>query len=285
MQSSSPGPVIDLRADVNRLVLHSNLINLEVIIDIEHELRKESGDLISLMFLLYDDPDIALVKLTAYQQSSNAYHEHSLLQDWLLKAKCKLTWKHELVEGLLICKMNNLIRKMGFDLNSLKTYYQTDNCIMSIHINPVKKLLYRICEEMNATNFSKFKRSLLAYGLDFTKQDICEIILLELISKEFIQTNFSNKCLSVANTSTQKMAVRDFVKTIETLEGLQILAMELNALETEVNKHFEKASNSSEDAPISEEAHKEDDKFDNAEIFEDSLNFENLTLEDFHASC
>lgn len=175
----------------DNLFKNINSINLDVISEVQKDV--EPYDMVSLVFLLYDTPDTALQKLICFERISKDVETNNmnLLYDWVLYMQNprnpRPTWKYEFLEALTICRLYNVIRKLGFDVSKVKKHYLPDNVHVTVYIDPMKKALYKICESMTFDYFSKFKRTLKSYKYDVSEHNICEIIFLELMSKKFIK--------------------------------------------------------------------------------------------------
>lgn len=179
-----------LRSDARQGFDHSfssiNTVNVDVIAQIEKEL--ESYDLISMVFLLYDVADTALQRLVIYQRVSRDIggRNMNLLSDWAQNAQTRTSWKYEFLEALSICQLNRVIRRLGFNVDSVKKHYLPDNLHVSVYINLMKKALYKLCENMTNQDFVILQNTLKTYDVDTTEYKTCELVFLELMSKKFI---------------------------------------------------------------------------------------------------
>lgn len=220
---------LDERAALDRQIIHSNLINVDVISQIERELQDEPYDMVSLVFLLYEVPDTALQKLVTHQKivTEMLGTKLNLLHDWYQHSKSKPTWKHEFLEALLICQLFNIVRRIGFDVQTLRKHYQTDYPGLSMYVDPLRKILYKICEEIDTPNLIKLQKSLLTYDIDVSGHNICEIILLELMSRRFIGIKYyrhDEKYLT-------EIKIDKFLRIIENFDGLRKLSLDLKFLQ------------------------------------------------------
>ncbi|KAJ0180708.1 hypothetical protein K1T71_004112 [Dendrolimus kikuchii] len=226
---------VENRANVDSFIGKTDFVNMDVISEIEKELQENPYDMISLVFLLYDVPDTALQKLIVYQRVSKDARctNLNLLNEWFRYAKTKHTWKHELLEALIICQMNNIIRKLGFHVSTLQRHFQPDNISVHMYVNPVKKALYKVCENMTAENLIALKKTLITYDIDTTDYESCEMIFLELMCQKFItmtQFEYNKKAFGF------EFKIEKLVRILENLNGMKKLAMELNLLQTISNE-------------------------------------------------
>lgn len=208
-----------------------DMINIDVVCEIEKGLQNSPDDIISLVFLLYDVPDTALQRLIVYQRVSGDVMSTNLnlLHDWVQGAKSRSSWKHEFLEALLICQLYGIVNKLGFHVPSVKKHYQPDNLYVNMHINPMKKALYKVCENIDSDNLARLKRTLWNYNIHTMEFDTCELIFLKLISEKFItmtQIQYDKKVLGC------EFKVDKLVKILEKLRGLEDLGKELKNLQS-----------------------------------------------------
>lgn len=206
-------------------------INIDIICEIEKELHESPYDVISLVFLLYDVPDTALQRLIFYQRVAGdaTATKLDLLQEWAQRAKTRSSWKHEFLEALLICQLYGIVKKLGFHLPSLKKHYQPNNLHINMHINPMKKALYKVCENIDSANLARLKSTLRNFKIDTMEFDSCELIFLKLMSEKFItmtQIQYDKKVLGC------EFNVDKLVKILIKLPGLENLANELRLLQS-----------------------------------------------------
>uniref|UniRef100_A0A2A4KAV9 Caspase family p20 domain-containing protein n=1 Tax=Heliothis virescens TaxID=7102 RepID=A0A2A4KAV9_HELVI len=217
--------------DVENIIGNSDVMNIDMMSEIEKELQDNPYDMISLVFLLYEVPDTALQRLIVFQRVSNdaaCSINLNMLHEWLRHAKHDPNWKHQFVEALLICQLYNIVRKLGFHVQTARKYYQTDNIAVKMYVNPMKKALYKLCESINSDNLLKLKKALLTYDLDTTEYESCELVFLKLMCEKFIiinQYQYNSKVLGF------KVNVDKLIKIVENLPGLKKLALEINMLQ------------------------------------------------------
>lgn len=173
----------------NRDSISNNIhrIDLTVVSDIESDL--DVNEIISLVFLLYDETHIAIerLKLLILTAANSNISCISLLHDWVVKAHCNKNWRFELLEALAICQLYQFIRKLGFDVQQVKKHYLPDNLYLFNYIHPVRKILYKLCERLLVLEYRSIytKFASIVGELDIQKEP-CELLLMKLISKEHI---------------------------------------------------------------------------------------------------
>ncbi|XP_013180717.1 PREDICTED: uncharacterized protein LOC106127201 [Papilio xuthus] len=202
-------------------------INLEVISEIQNDV--DYYDTVSLVFLLYEVPDTALQRLIVFQR----VHKDSnmnLLYDWALNAQARPTWRYEFLEALTICRLYHIIKKLGFDVASVKERYMPDNINVCIYINPMKKALYKFCENVIVNILVRLKKSLLTYDIDTSEHESCELICLELISQKFITLNKNNFVVENKQCHVEKL-----VRIVENIPGLKKVAEDLQIIANKIN--------------------------------------------------
>lgn len=200
---------------------------MDMVLEIQKDV--DCYDMASLVFLLYEVPDTALQRLIVYQKVSKdiAMDTMYLLYQWASHAQMRATWKYELLEALCICRQYNIIKKLGLNVSSVKNHYNPNNISFSIHINPLKKILYKLCESITSETLLILKRTLMSYNINISEYENCELIFLELICQKFILD-----CNNITHTSA------DFSKLTKILEhfpALSPFAVYLNDLENKLN--------------------------------------------------
>ncbi|CAB3235038.1 unnamed protein product [Arctia plantaginis] len=231
-----------LRSDSQRakfnpdtVISNNDDLNTDMISEIEKELHDNPYDVISLVFLLYDVPITALQRLIVFERvskDSGSSTNLNMLHEWFRHAKHTTTWKHEFIEALLICQLNSVVRKLGFHVPTARNYYQIDNMQTKMFINPIKKALYKLCENMNADNFLNLKKALFTYNIDASEYESCELVLLKLMCDKFIIVNEFKY-----NTKTFGFQVQldKLLRIIETLPGLRTCAQEIRLMQQSFN--------------------------------------------------
>ncbi|CAH2086164.1 unnamed protein product [Euphydryas editha] len=220
----------------DNLFKNINSINLDVISEVQKDV--EPYDMISLVFLLYDTPDTALQKLICYERISRDVdiNNMNLLYDWAVymqnPSNPRTTWKYEFLEALTICRLYNIIRKLGFDVSKVKKHYLPENVYVTIYIDPIKKALYKICENMTFDYLLKFKRTLNSYKIDVSEHNNCEIIFLKLMSNKFIKLGqYDNDTKKYSNNYD----IEDLAKIFENISHFKEHAKLLREIKDQIN--------------------------------------------------
>ncbi|KAM3961179.1 caspase-8-like [Aphomia sociella] len=207
--------------------IHS--INIHAITEIEKEI--EPYDLISLVFLLYEVPETALQRLTIYQRvyKDMGGNNSNLLHEWALHAQNRQNWRYEFLEALVTCQIFNVIRKLGFNVATVKMQYQQLDDHGNHYINPMKKQLYKLCENINSENLNKLKKTLLTYSIDTNDYESCEMIFLHLICEKFItiqQHHYEQK------VTANEYNIESLAMIIDNFAGLESFAKQLRDMES-----------------------------------------------------
>ncbi|KAI5635859.1 caspase domain-containing protein [Phthorimaea operculella] len=163
-----------------------NTITVEVVERIEAEL--DSCDVVSLVFLLYDDPKTALRQLELLGKVENRINI-DLLTNWAsaMRAQGDFTWRFKFLEALNVCQLRGVIRKMGFDAQYIQ------NLNICSYILPIKKVLYRLCENITSDKLKKMQKSLKNNRILDAEYSNCEMLFLELICTGFIVIDHNGK--------------------------------------------------------------------------------------------
>ncbi|KPJ06283.1 Caspase-8 [Papilio machaon] len=232
-------------------------INLEMVSEIQNDI--DYYDTVSLVFLLYDVPDTALQRLIVFQRVYKDTNMN-LLYDWALNVHSRPTWRYEFLEALTICRLYHVIKKLGFDVASVKERYMPGNINVCVYINPIKKALYKFCENVTANNLVRLKKSLLTYEIDTSEHESCELICLELISQKFISLTQNNLAAKIKQCQVEKL-----VKIVENIPGLKKIAEDLQIIANKINNDSNFSSPQIMSTPISlstAKAKLKEDKFD-----------------------
>lgn len=196
----------------NQFLSNLDQINLGAITDIESEI--DSCDMVSLLFLLYEDPQIALQNLTVYLRVSKDIGGSTcnLLQEWVTRAQKRSTWKTELVEALATCQLYTVIRKLGIDSTTAKSLSRKDSDVSNTYIHPMKKIFYTVCENLDSENFKSFKKFIMANKPDIPDHESCEVLFLELICRGYF---------SPVSTGS-KINIDDIEKLLNIIEKISV---------------------------------------------------------------
>ncbi|CAH0721889.1 unnamed protein product, partial [Brenthis ino] len=211
-----------------------NTIDLDIILKVQEDISPD--DIISLVFLLYDFPETALQRLIVYQRVSTdiAVNHINLLYEWAVYAQRRPTWKYEFLEALAICRLYNVIRKLGFNVSNIKKHYLPENVHVNIYIDPMKKVLYRLCESMTTKHMTKLKKTLLSYKIDVSNCEATEVLFLELICKKFITLGQYSTDMK---TYTNKYEMDQLVGILESFNGLTEFALTIKEIQSQLNNH------------------------------------------------
>ncbi|XP_036338988.1 caspase-8 [Rhagoletis pomonella] len=132
------------------LVSKLNNIHVEDLQYVERDLC--FYELVSLGFLLFGDDrvaaEFALQKLLIL---SNTHKGGGCGGADLLTKYISLNprnWRAQLVEALAIVGARRVLRKLGFDWNELHQHYLPHIGELSLHVHPLLKALYRVCERL-----------------------------------------------------------------------------------------------------------------------------------------
>lgn len=220
-----------LRSDAQDFPVHDNLSNitLDAIAQIEKEL--DPYDLISVVFLLYDVPDTALQRLIVYERVYLDMRGNTLnlLYDWAQHSQSRPSWRFEFLEALATCQVYSVIRKLGFDVANIKRIYASNQQV-NLYINPIKKLLYRLCEHTTSENLEKLKNTLKTYEIDTTNYKNCELVLLDLLCKKFISIGNNG------NLSNNQIKLEKLAKIVENFPSLNFFSAELRLFQGQNNE-------------------------------------------------
>ncbi|KAM3963071.1 LOW QUALITY PROTEIN: death related ced-3/Nedd2-like protein [Aphomia sociella] len=218
---------------LNNSISNIHSINIHAITEIEKDI--EPYDLISLVFLLYEVPETALQRLTIYQRvyKDLGGNNSNLLHEWALHAQNRENWRQEFLEALITCQIFNVIKKLGFNVAIVKTQYQQFDDQGNHFINPMKKQLYKLCENITE-NFNNLKKALLTYNIDTTDYESCELIFLHLICEKFItikQHYYEQKVIS------NEYDIESLAMIIDNFTGLESFAKKLRDMESATKPH------------------------------------------------
>lgn len=236
-------------------------INLEVISDIQNDI--DYYDTVSMVFLLYEVPDTALQRLIVFQRVYKDTNMN-LLYDWALNVQSRPTWRYEFLEALAICRLYNVIKKLGFDVPSVKERYMPGNINVCVYINPMKKVLYKFCENVTGNTLMRLKKSLISFEIDTSEHETCELICLEMISQKFIILTQNNSV-----SKSKQCQVEKLVQILENISGLRKIAEDLRIIANKINNDSNVSSpqvtstpNSSTSEIDKSKAKLKEDKFD-----------------------
>ncbi|GAB0095733.1 Caspase-8 [Sergentomyia squamirostris] len=121
-------------------------------------------------------------------------HESSIITEWARNADPEDKWKEHLVEALAIVKSNRVLRKLGFNLSDLREMFHPDIDEFVVHVHPVLKILFRMCEGLTPSEClrlirhmrEKYCENFVDFGVDSEKY--LEIYLLNWIKDKEIMS-------------------------------------------------------------------------------------------------
>lgn len=218
----------------DNLFQNINNISVDTIRKIQEDI--DPDDIISLVFLLYDSSDTALQRLIFYGRVCKdiEVNHMNLLYEWAIYAQRQSTWRYEFLEALAVCRLYSVIRKLGFNVANIKKHYLPENLHVNIYMDPIKKVLYRLCECMTIENLSKFKKSLFSFRVDISNHDNAEVIFLDLISKKFIKLGQYNKDEKIY---TSEYNIEQLAEILDSFSGLAEFAVTLREIQHQVNNN------------------------------------------------
>lgn len=201
----------------------------DITVDIIAEIQKDltPHDLTSLVFLLYDVPETALQRITLLQRVTRDVprQDLDLLGDWARHKQNHPTWRYEFLEALVTCQLYGVIRKLGFDVATVKASYRKANPLNANYIHPMKMALYNLCEHLNSENVRKLKLALGTYNVNNVSEcNSCELIFLHLMCQNFI-------AVGVEESNVLKL-----IEIIENIPGLLACAEKLRNIEVNLSK-------------------------------------------------
>ncbi|XP_034490815.1 caspase-8 [Drosophila innubila] len=124
-------------------------IQIEDLLYVEYDLN--FAQKVSLSFLLFGDQHshatYILQKLLALVRSPAADQRNSDILRLYAQSN-PAGWRCHLVEALCIINARQVLRKLGFDWEQLRLQYLPQILEISLHIHPLLKALYFICEQL-----------------------------------------------------------------------------------------------------------------------------------------
>ncbi|EDX16774.1 dredd [Drosophila simulans] len=131
----------------SNLLIHLDTIDQNDLIYAERDMN--FAQKVGLCFLLYgddhSDATYILQKLLVMARSDLSQ------SDLLIKfAKSRPeTWRRHLVEALCIIGARKVLRRLGFCWQELRMHYLPHIAGITLHVHPLLKSLYRMCEELS----------------------------------------------------------------------------------------------------------------------------------------
>uniref|UniRef100_A0A1B0GLN8 Caspase-8 n=1 Tax=Lutzomyia longipalpis TaxID=7200 RepID=A0A1B0GLN8_LUTLO len=123
-------------------------------------------------------------------------------------------WREHLVEALAIVKSNKVLKKLGFELSDLQETYHPHIDEFSVHVHPILKILYRMCEKMPRNGRQRLIQHIRNDCQDFINVGVDAEDFLEIYFLSWIQL----KIISIGDKSglgAQIDKVLEFLKVNE----------------------------------------------------------------------
>lgn len=223
----------------NNILSKINSIDIEELYLIEKDLCYYEK--VSLGFLLFADSktnaQFILQKLLIISSARDASTD-------ILPNYSKLNqnnWKHFLVEALAIIKANKILRKLGFCLSEVRTHFLPHIPEMSLHISPIVKVLYSMCDMLTpieAGNLILEIRETIGPQdhLRFYDFEYLEVFLLDWITKDVLNAS--------GNETTDISILVDYFKLNNMTNVKEMLSHPLKDLNFHMNNFANDGSNS-----------------------------------------
>ncbi|XP_017139082.1 caspase-8 [Drosophila miranda] len=200
----------------NTMSGHNILTQLESIhvLDLPYVERDLNfAQMVSLSFLLYGDEHSTatyiLQKLLVLARATASDWSHSDILSQYAKSKPQ-TWRKYLVEALCIIGARQVLRKLGLCWQELRTHYLPHVGEISLHIHPLLKSLYTICEELTLAQRGRMvldikEKNSVGDPLRFYDPEYLEIFLLDWLTRRLIRLGDIN-----ANGSDVQLLIEYF---------------------------------------------------------------------------
>ncbi|EDX00805.2 caspase-8 [Drosophila yakuba] len=177
----------------SNLLIHLETIDKNDLLYAERDMN--FGQKVGLCFLLYgdnhSDATYILQKLLAMARSDFPQ------SDLLLKYANSRpeTWRRHFVEALCIIGARKVLRRLGFCWQELRMHYLPHIAGIALHVHPLLKSLYRMCEELSLAQSGrlvldvgdKVARQQAGDPLRFYDPTYLEIFLLDWLTRRCIQ--------------------------------------------------------------------------------------------------
>ncbi|KAG5896722.1 hypothetical protein JTB14_014598 [Gonioctena quinquepunctata] len=120
------------------------VLNIDRVLTIENSLDTE--EIVSLVFLLFEDTRFALQDLYVFLRGSPKKPLHS----WaVVQEGRKANWQNQFIEALCIIKNYEVLKDLGYKKDAVITHFLPHNGLTCIHLNKIKKVCFLICEHLN----------------------------------------------------------------------------------------------------------------------------------------
>nr|XP_036676405.1 caspase-8 isoform X2 [Drosophila suzukii] len=177
----------------SNLLTQLDTIDLNDLVYVERDLN--FAQKVGLCFLLYgddhSDATYILQKLLAMTRSD--IRQSDLLMQYA-KSRPE-TWKRHLVEALCIVGARQVLRRLGFRWHELRMHYLPHINGIALHVHPLLKSLYKICEELSLAQSGrlvldvgeKVVRQQAGDPLRFYDHTYLEVFLLDWLTRRCIR--------------------------------------------------------------------------------------------------
>ncbi|BFG01602.1 caspase-8 [Drosophila madeirensis] len=194
---------------------------------------------VSLSFLLYGDEHSSatyiLQKLLVLHRANDTDWRHSDILSQYAKSKPQ-AWRKYLVEALCIIGARQVLRKLGLRWQELRMHYLPHIGGISLHIHPLLKSLYTICEELSLAQSGRMVLSIREKAssgdpLRFYEPAYLEIFMLDWLTRRLIRLGDIN-----ANGSDVQLLI-EFFKFNELHAQATLLVDTVNSNATASSDH------------------------------------------------
>lgn len=162
--------MITTDAAVQSFLKPETVLHLDKVLEIEKSL--DTYEKVSLVYLLYEEPNYALQELILYLDGA----PKNLLYTWAnTEERHSHAWQKKMIEALCVIKNYQVLRTLGYKKQDVKNYYMPHLPTSVTNLNKLKKAVYLICERLNRAKTEKFlntvKLDFQHKGLTFTDYD------------------------------------------------------------------------------------------------------------------
>ncbi|GJQ70479.1 cysteine-type endopeptidase [Trypoxylus dichotomus] len=110
------------------------------------------SDKISLVFLLYKCPHLALQQIILLLQNAQL----NVIHEWYQNEKKNDKWNEQLIEALAIIQNYAILRKLGFKKSDMICRFLPLQQQIYFRVDRLRKSYYRVCEYLNKTETKRF---------------------------------------------------------------------------------------------------------------------------------
>lgn len=168
--------------------------------------------------MLYESPVDALEEIYRLQKNESKYP----IADWAIhENKFNDSWKKKLVEALAIIQDYRILKILGCDKKQVKDTYLPLNRLITCYINPIRKVLFCIFDNLTCDNRKRFlelvEKDFSTLGKCLKKYDnfYVEIYLLRFEADSYF-TKINVENITKIFKQMQMFAECDDLKNIET---------------------------------------------------------------------